>query len=75
MNATSKLQLPNFSEAKEKAAVAFQKEMEGYETKLKSLNVNMFANATNPQLAFEAEKTRLTSLKESVSAKVEKLLK
>jgi hypothetical protein len=75
MNATSKLQLPNFSEAKEKAAVAFQKEMEGYEAKLKSLNVNMFANATNPQLAFEAEKTRLTSLKESVSAKVEKLLK
>lgn len=75
MSATSKLQLPNFDEAKEKAAVVAQKEMEGLESRLKSLNVNMFANATNPQLAFEAEKARLVSLKESVSAKVEKLLK
>lgn len=75
MSATSKLQLPNFDEAKEKAAVVAQKEMEGLESRLKSLNVNMFANATNPQSAFEAEKARLVSLKESVSAKVEKLLK
>ena len=38
MAATSKLQLPNFNEAKEKAATAAQKEMEGIESKIKSLN-------------------------------------
>jgi hypothetical protein len=75
MSATSKLQLPNFNEAKEKAATAAQKEMEGIESKIKSLNINMFANANNPQLSFDAEKARLTKLKEDVSAKVEKLLK
>lgn len=75
MQATSKLQLPNFDEVKEKAATAAQKEMEGYESKLKSLNLNMFSTANNPQQAFDREKARLISLKESVSAKVEKLLK
>ena len=67
--------MPNFNEAKEKAATLAQKEMEGYEKKLKSLTVDQFASFDFPDIEFEKEKERLIKLKEDVSARVDKLLK
>jgi hypothetical protein len=70
-----KLKLPNFDEAKEKAATEAQSKMEDLDNKIKSLKVSNFSESSNPAAAFEAEKLRLTKLKEELSAKVEKLLK
>ncbi len=69
------LQLPNFDEAKEKAATAAQKEMEGLEKRLKNLNVGQFSSFDFPEVELAKEKERLIKLKEDVSAKVDKLLK
>jgi hypothetical protein len=70
-----KLKLPDFDEAKEKAATEASAQMETIVNKVKSLKVSDFASASNPTAALEAEKLRLEKLKENLSAKVEKLLK
>lgn len=70
-----KLKLPNFDEAKEKAATEAQDKMEGLVNKIKTLKVSDFSSASNPTAALAAEKARLEKLKEDLSAKVEKLLK
>lgn len=70
-----KLKLPNFDEAKEKAATEAQDKMETITNKVKSLKVSDFSSSSNPTAALAAEKLRLEKLKEDLSAKVEKLLK
>ena len=74
-NTIGKLKLPNFDEAKEKAATEASAKMETIVNKIKSLSVSDFASASNPELALAAEKVKLEKLKEDLSAKVEKLLK
>jgi hypothetical protein len=70
-----KLKLPDFDEAKEKAATEASTQMETITNKVKSLKVSDFSSSSNPTAALEAEKLRLEKLKENLSAKVEKLLK
>lgn len=70
-----KLKLPNFDEAKEKAATEASTQMENITNKVKSLKVSDFSSFSNPTAALETEKLRLEKLKESLSAKVEALLK
>ena len=70
-----KLKLPDFDEAKEKAATEASAQMETIVNKIKSLTVSDFASASNPTAALAAEKVKLEKLKEDLSAKVEKLLK
>jgi len=74
-NTIGKLKLPNFDEAKEKAATEASAQMETIVDKLKSLKISDFASSSNPAASLAAETVRLEKLKEDLSAKVEKLLK
>lgn len=74
-NTIGKLKLPNFDEAKEKAATEASAQMETIVNKLKSLKISDFASSDNPAVSLAAETARLEKLKEDLSAKVEKLLK
>lgn len=75
VSTVGKLQLPNFSEEKEKLTVDAQSKMEGLEQKIKGLKISDFNSYTDPAAALKNEKDRLVKLKEELSAKVEKLLK
>jgi len=74
-NTIGKLKLPDFDEAKEKAATEASAQMETIVDKLKSLKISDFASSSNPAASLAAETVRLEKLKEDLSAKVEKLLK
>jgi hypothetical protein len=74
-NTIGKLKLPNFDEAKEKAATEASAQMETIVDKVKSLKISDFASSSNPAASLAAETARLEKLKEDLSAKVEKLLK
>jgi len=74
-NTIGKLKLPNFDEAKEKAATEASAQMETIVDKVKSLKISDFASSSNPAASLAAETVRLEKLKEDLSAKVEKLLK
>jgi hypothetical protein len=74
-NTIGKLKLPNFDEAKEKAATEASAQMETIVNKVKSLKISDFASSDNPAVSLAAETARLEKLKEDLSAKVEKLLK
>jgi len=74
-NTIGKLKLPDFDEAKEKAATEASAQMETIVNKLKSLKISDFASSDNPAVSLAAETARLEKLKEDLSAKVEKLLK
>jgi len=74
-NTIGKLKLPDFDEAKEKAATEASAQMETIVDKVKSLKISDFASSSNPAASLAAETVRLEKLKEDLSAKVEKLLK
>jgi hypothetical protein len=74
-NTIGKLKLPDFDEAKEKAATEASAQMETIVNKVKSLKISDFASSSNPAASLAAETERLEKLKEDLSAKVEKLLK